>query len=348
MPWEKIASILGMSSGEAARSKYRRERIDQIAGNDDGVLDKQVLEEDTAAAIFLDKKRVTIPEWRDLLNTAIGIQKMEEDAEDTQKYSEIRIETNGPVAIMYTGDWHLGSRMAYEAWSEDIRFVLETPEIFMVDLGDSIQNMRTFKDLSGVLGQVLSPKQQAWMIRGIIDDLTSHGKLLAKVTGNHDEEFDERIYGQSVQAYLLEKMQAPRFKNRGLVKLKIGSQEYTNVLFHKSRFRSFMRATHGSYREYGQFFPADVVAGAHDHEPGIESIWHYGFARENGFSFGGQSILIRVGSPQMSSYGWKYFHGEQYLSPTVVYFPDHHKKLSFTDPHDAVSYIRSLKEKKNG
>ena len=92
----------------------------------------------------------------------------------------------------------------------------------MIEVGDDRQNMRSFRHLSSVLNQVLSPKHQAHMIRGVVEDLTANDKLLAKVGGNHDEEFDQRIFGEALQGYLLEKMKAPRFKNRGLVYLTVG------------------------------------------------------------------------------------------------------------------------------
>jgi hypothetical protein len=76
--------------------------------------------------------------------------------------------------------------------------------------------------------------------------------------GNHDVEFDERIFGQALQYYLLQNMKAPRFQNRGLLNLGVGNEIYTLYLFHKSRFRSVFRPAHGAYREYQFGYPADV------------------------------------------------------------------------------------------
>lgn len=335
LSWAEIAVEYGFVSADAARMQFRRARArPEVPANDD-LLDP--------ALLILDRKEVCPLGWRELLDLAQRTQAANAAVEDSQEFCQLHIDSDEPIAVMYSGDWHLGGRVDYDSWAADIEFVLNTDGLYLVDLGDDIDNMRSFRDLSAVLSGSLSPKQQVVLLTGLIDELTAKEKLLAKVSGNHDEEFDERLFGQSIQGYLLRNMRAPRFRNRGLLKLTVGTTTYTNLLFHKSRFSSFMRAAHGNYREYTMHFPADVVAGAHTHAPGVEAIWHYTEARRHGFDFGGMSLLIKVGSPAKSAYGWRYFHHESYASPTVVYWPHEHKKLWFLDPRDAVQFIRSLK-----
>jgi hypothetical protein len=295
-----------------------------------------------AIPTFPDRKVAERMDWREFLELAKQVQAEAAAAEGAQEYATVRIDTDRPIAIQYSGDWHLGAHSDYEGWAKDIQLVLESPELYLIDHGDDIQNMRMFKDLSGVLSQVLTPRQQNEMLYGIVDELTTKGKLLAKIGGNHDEEFDERLFGEALQSYLLQNLACPRFHNRGLLRLEIGQETYTNVVYHKSRFSSFLRACHDAYREYELFFPADVVSGAHLHRPGIEAMWHYNNARDNGFNFGGLTYLIKVGSPMKSRYGWKYFAGEAYVAPTVVFYPDRHKKLVFVEAEDALHHIRCL------
>lgn len=246
---------------------------------------------------------------------------------------------------MFTGDWHLGDRATnHKQWMEDIEFILKTPDLFMVDLGDSIQNMRSFKVLAAVLDQALPPRIQAAMLREVVDALTDKGKLLAKVGGNHDEEFDERIFGQALQGYLLEKMQCPYFRNRGLIKLTLGGEMYTILAFHKSRFSSFLRGAHGAFREFQLSYPADIVAGGHNHQPAFEMMDAYTLAKEAGMPFGGESYLIKVGTYQDGDYGWKYFHnGGKPQNITAVLRPDIHQVRVFPTPQDAVIYMDGLK-----
>ena len=129
--------------------------------------------------------------------------------------------------------------------------------------------------------------------------------------------------GVTLQAYLLGRMKAPMFDNRGLLRLHVGQQTYTLLLFHKSRFRSFLRPTHGAYRELQLSYPADVVAGAHDHQFGFEAFDNYRLAREAGDSFGGLTYLIKTGAYQDGQLGWRYFHnGGRPVVPVVTFWPD--------------------------
>jgi len=351
--WAEIGAKFGTTK-EAVRSHYRRLKKKAVAAGDElpGVFDDDEdspeldaqYESEAASIIFEDIKRTENIDWRELLEVATTNQDINERLGDDQRIATVRIDTKKPVAIIYTGDWHLGDQSTdYASWKKLMELVLGNDNVFMVDLGDDIQNMRVFKTLSAIFAQVLSPEQQAYLMKSVILELTRKNKLLAKVGGNHDEEFDERIFAQSLQKYLLANMHAPHFRNRGLLKMQVGEQTYTSLLFHKSRFRSFMRTTHGNYREYTLSYPADIVAGAHDHVPGFETMYHYNLARDAGMGFGGETFLIKVGTYQDSDFGWRYFHNGGQCNPTVVLFPDQHKKVAFMNPEDALRYIGTFK-----
>jgi len=296
-----------------------------------------------ASLVFVDTKKAENPNWREFADLAETNQQIEKRTASTQRIATVKIETQRPIAIMFTSDWHLGDRHTdHLSWRKDIEFLLETPRLYMIDLGDDRQNARRFRVLANVLNQVLSPKQQALMMRDLIDEITREDKLLAKIGGNHDEEWDERLFGEAMQRYLCEKMKAPRFRNRGLIKLTVGETLYTLLVFHKTRFRSFLRRTHGAWREYELSYPADIVAGGHDHEPGLEHYHHYRLAAEAGMGFGGETYLVKTGTYQDSDYGWKYFHNGGFpANYTVILWPDQKKMQFFSDPKDAVQFMNS-------
>lgn len=343
MSWAEVAQELGYTTKESLRSVYRRRKGSELQSTNAEILStNQDYDYQAAKIIFEDKKIPEDVNWRELIELASTSQNINSRLSDFQQAATIKLNVDKPIAIAFTGDWHLGDGISDHAqWKADIEYMLDTENLYMVLAGDEIQNMRNFKTLSGVLGQVLQPAQQAYLLRSVIDELTDKNKLLAKVVGNHDGEFDERIFGEALQAYLLRKMKAPRFQNRGLLKLYVGEQLYTILLFHKSRFRSFMRTTHGNYREYQLSYPADVVVGAHDHVPGFELMYHYTLARSADMSFGGETYLVKIGSYQSDNggYGWKYFHHCGQFNPTVVFYPDEHKKLFFSRTEDAVKFI---------
>jgi hypothetical protein len=297
-----------------------------------------------AVVTFTDKLDAEDVDWREFVDLAKTNQEFRERTDPWQKFATIHIDTELPIALMHTSDWHLGARYTdHEQWAEDIEFVLATPRLYMVDLGDDRENMRNFKALSSILEQVLTPRQQALMMRSVVEELTHNQKLLAKVAGNHDAEFDERIFGEALQSYLHKKMTAPKFSNRGLLKLYVGEILYTVLLFHKSRFKSFLRRTHGAMREHQLSVPADIVAGGHDHEPGMEHLYHYTLAQEAGLGFGGSTFFIKTGTYSASKYGWKYYHNGGFTQNyTMVLFPGEKRIVPFTNPRDAVAFMESF------
>lgn len=337
MSWDTMEQYLrdnGYNEGkEALRSRFRRGKPEEENRPD----------EEEAKKLFFsfEGKKKNIP-WKDYINLAKTNSDFSRNEGRPPESAEVTINSSEPIAVVYTADWHLGdSTVDYRQWIEDIELICTTKNVYMMDLGDEIQNMRSFKVLAAVLSQVLTPPQQARLLKGIIEELTTGEKLLCKVTGNHDREFDERIYGQSIQEYLLEKMQAPLFENIGLLTINLGLAQYTNLVYHKSRFSSFMRPSHGSYRQYQLAYPADIVAGGHDHVGSYEVLHMNQMAQEAGKGFGGETFLIKVGSYQNSPYGRKYFHnGGRPMNPTVVMFPDKHKKVIFSDLRDALEYIK--------
>ncbi len=317
---------------------YNNKDLDRVI---DIFFERQVEPIEEAVLTFVDKKEAEDVDWREFVDLAKTTQDLEARTSPRQKWATIKIATKRPVAIMFTSDWHLGEQYSdHDQWAQDIEFVLETPDLFLVDLGDDRQNARSFRNLSTVLSQILSPKQQALMLRSVVQELTKSDKLLAKIGGNHDVEWDERIFGEALQKFLLEHLKAPTFANRGLIKLQVGSTQYTMLLFHKSRFKSFLRRTHGAMREHQLSIPADIVAGGHDHEPGMEHLYNYTLAKDAGLGFGGETLFIKTGTYSESAYGWKYFHSGGFpQNYTVVLFPEGKRMVPFTNPRDAVRFL---------
>lgn len=355
MSWVEMGRELNMHP-EKVRSYYRRvvttqefQISDPPVEEQDAIIDENI-ETIDARIFFENKKQVNPPNWRELLDHAARGKELNEAMSVTQEDATVFIETDSPVGIVYTGDWHLGdSAVDYQSWREDIRHIMDNPMLKMAVMGDANQNMRSFKVLSGVLNQVLSPTQQGQFMRNLTDELTEKGKILAWMGGNHDTDFDERIFGEALHKYLFGKMKAPIFANRGILTIKVGTpdnyQTYTNLMFHKSRFRSFMRPTHGAYREWQMSFPAEIVAGAHDHVPGLEQFWGYDWPNRLGESYGGHVVLVKIGTYQKSEFGFRFFHNGGYpIMPTVVLHPDEHKKVAFTNMNDAEKYLNFYKE----
>jgi hypothetical protein len=121
----------------------------------------------------------------------------------------------------------------------------------------------------------------------------------------------------------------------------VGEAEYEMLLFHKSRFRSFLTPTHGARRELMLSLPsADIVAGGHDHQPGLEVFWY------NMLKDSHPTILVKVGTYSDSVYGWRYFHNGGFpINPAVVLYPKQRKMLPFVSPMDAIEFVEAIKRR---
>lgn len=308
--WRKWArEIFGNASPETLRMAWRHKKEKEERETDG----------DWYEPIFLDKKKSERPDWREYVDIANKKRQLAYMVSDTQRFSEVAI--SGPALVCYSADWQLGAvGVDYNLWLSHITAVLDTPGVYMMVLGDERENMRSFRSLKPVLDQVLSPMDQSMLMEGLAVELCENGKLLALVEGNHDAEFDERTFGQTINHYIYRESDAPRFKNRGIIRLHVGEQVWPHLVFHKSRYRSFYNALHGAKRQYQLSFPAKVVAGAHDHEPGIEYYWHYQNLLEAGYTIGGMSILLRTGTFSDSDYGWSnYGTGFMPVMPCVLF-----------------------------
>ena len=339
--WEAAAKQLGFSTGEALRSQYRREKKSALIGEQRDLL--PMVDEDVSV-IFHDKKYREAVDWRILAKHATTTQEINDKLNDQQRTAEITIRTKRPIGVVFTGDWHFGDGATnHEAWYNDIERMLSTKHMYVIDMGDDIQNMRSFKTLSGVLGQALTPSQQAAALASLIDEMAENNKILAKVDANHDGEFDERIFGEAIQKYYRTKLNAPVFNNRGLLKLVVGSEVYWIALFHKTRFSSFIRPSHGAYREFQMFAPADIIAGAHDHQPAMEALPMYTTARSSGMGIGGMTYLLKIGTYQDSEFGWKYFHNGGFpLNWVTVLWPNEHRIQVFSEMDAASRFLQTF------
>lgn len=256
-------------------------------------------------------------------------QALDQKLQINQKTAEVVINTTRPIGVLYTGDWHLGDGATdYPSWLAMMNKFMSHPDLYMCDLGDQIQNMRTFKELESVLAQSINPNMQAYMMRSLVKELDEKNKVIARVRGNHDYEFDLRQFGSALQMFYYETVRSPIFDNKGLLRLRVGSQVYEHLVFHKGRGGSGQRPAGTAFNEYKNSYPAEVVAGGHDHRGAFEYLSWYtldGDPRRDTF-------LIKCGTFQDSRYGNSFFpNGGTPFMPVVIFWPDQHKKMFVPD-----------------
>ena len=284
------------------------------------------------------KERPQGTDWRAILDAGQRLQEQRQRRDGSDPSPLVRLETDRPIAVTFTADWHLGSGATdHRQWREDMEFLLNTDGLYCAVLGDEINNVVTFRNLAEVLSQVIPVDLQRDLLRGIVTEMIAKGKLLFTTWSNHVDEFDERLIGQCLLADLRRAQGVPHLDGMGLVRLVVGQETYTILATHKVRYRSYLNALHGAKRLYQLEFPADVVVAAHDHQPGHEEYNHYGLARELGYGFGGTSWLIACSTYKLASAWARRYYGEGVLKrETAVFWPDRHRIEVFDDALSAV------------
>ena len=130
-----------------------------------------------------------------------------DETEDDYNYAKIEFESDKPVVIGFTGDWHLGSRIDHDMLMRDVSIIAENPDVAGCFLmGDLVEGaaFNSAQDES-----YLNFEEQRQMMVDIMDYI-GKDKILAMWKGNHDHKW-ERKYGTSKYAGLSERYEAPVF-----------------------------------------------------------------------------------------------------------------------------------------
>jgi hypothetical protein len=327
-----------LNNGLDPKEKYREYKNLEIVEE----IETIKVKEEPPTPIFIDKK-VGDTDWRSYLDLCTKHQELYNRSKWTQDVCKIKIDTESPVAITYSADWHLGSLgVDYTSWKTDVEYLLNTNNLYEIVIGDLIDNFTKFKSMQPVLSQLISPEEQKAMLESLLLELVKKDKLLAAFGGNHDVGFDKRITGQSSIETFMSRL-IPFVNGKGIVKLNVGNESYTMLILHKTRFNSYLHNLHGVKQEYRNTFPADVVATAHTHVPSFEMFHQYDLPRELGYDFGGETYLIKAGTYNTEcEFSKMYWSKGKIGAPTVVLFPDRHKMVAFSCAEDAMTYINGL------
>jgi len=253
--------------------------------------------------------------------------------------AHIKIKTKDPIIIVFAACFHMGSLFTdYDSLREAIKFMIDTPNLYMGLCGDMIdQFMFNFRDKSVPHSQILSPQHQALLLQKILHDWDKKEKILWKVFGNH-ERYLERISGTSLGELILSNTnRSPFMPDGGLITLEVGKTVYTLFVKHKARFKSSVNPLHQPAQVARYIQSADVVCTSHEHNPAIGMI----------HDKGEKIVLIRTGSYKIDdSFSMRFFRPGVIGLPSIVLFPDEKKIVIFDDPHDAKIYRDSISKRR--
>lgn len=187
------------------------------------------------------------------------------ETEDTYEYAKIELQSERPIVIGITGDWHLGSRIDQEMLMRDVKVMAEHPLVvgnfFMGDLTDSA-NFNPAQD-----EDYLSFEEQRKMMLGIFDYIGKE-RILALWKGNHDHKW-ERKNGISKYAGLSEKYDCPLFYGNSYIDLFLNDINYRLMGSHRLRGNSIYSNPHPAVRGHREVQGLDISFCGHSHKRGI-------------------------------------------------------------------------------
>jgi len=285
-------------------------------------------------------ERVNLDDW---LSRAQTISNAHGTGDRDKDYQRVVIETDEPIAVMMSADWHFGGLdVDYGAFAKHVHFLLERPGFYMQLVGDSVNLMNLHRTASA-RADILTVEEQAEFLHSFIHETVDAGKLLSVTSGNHDDEFTERAGGLGMLK-LTAKHKVPYFRGHGYLDLVLRNskgeeQTYTIALAHKTRFSSFMNKVHGAKRIQqmaSEFFgpnrmPPRVIVTAHHHNPAMS--WE-------GMTEDDRTLFIKCGTFKTDdTYSQRYFGQGRIGVPTVVFFPDRYEFIGMPTPWAAHRYI---------
>lgn len=278
--------------------------------------------------VFQDLK-VSEMDWRDALGAIRAVQAVVRAADNGQSEARVSIDADEPIVLCPTADWHLGSlAVDYDAFEHNIDFVLGTPHLYLLSVGDDIDNFTGFRSVAAVLGQGVPPKVQKRMLGGIMDELLAAGKLVARTWGNHDADFDDRVFGGAIEAF---NDRVPWLKDDGRLYLTVGGAEYNVYAKHTFPGYSYLNVNHGAKRAVRMDWPdADLLISGHTHNgPEMDHFLHDGRIR----------LAMKVPTVKTSdTYSKRWFGRSVSGLQGIVLFPREKRWVAFHHAEDAVLY----------
>jgi len=248
----------------------------------------------------------------------------------------IEIDTDKPIGIVKTADWHLGQwGCDYPSLARDVKTIKKEPGLFCDIGGDGYENIIQPSKMGSSHNQAPISVQRGVFVL-ILKYLSSKIKVLK--TGNHNY-WSTMAVGEDWEHELSKRLKLLYIKHYAKIYWKIGNMVYPELTMHKGRFNSSFNLTHVCKQYQRMYCPdARMVTAEHHHVAAIEQ------ARYNEK----ECVYIRPGTYGVNSeYARENgFYGAHVCNPTVVMFPNEDKLVGFKDMYDAIDYLRYVREHK--
>jgi len=278
-------------------------------------------------------KRLESQSWEEHIET---IKKMDDLVAYHQRVPTeitISIDTELPIALTYTADWHLGMfGVDYDSFADDMNFLASEPGFQCEIGGDCYQNIIQPSKMGSGHNQTPISVQ-----KGLYVLTLKKLKEIIKVvrTGNHNY-WTELAEGEDWDGELARRLKLVYMKHFAKIYWKIGDMIYPELALHKGRFNSAFNLTHVCKQYQRLYFPeARIIVVEHQH---ISAVEQYRY-NDN------ECVAIRPGTYGIyDDYAQQngYF-GAHVANPTIVLYPDRDKMVLFKNMRDAGVYLSAVR-----
>lgn len=233
-------------------------------------------------------------------------------------------ESNLPVGIVFTGDWHVGAGgVELDRLRRDLKRIGETDGLWAIGMGDMIEgvgaNNKAAPDLyHGIVNKSDVQVKIAAHLAGM-----ASGKWLALLGGNHDA-FSYRATGIERARIIARELNVPFFSEAGgTVYLTMRGAEYVIGVRHNGKGNSQINTTNAQRRTFDawpEWENTDVICLAHLHFNDLAVTPRKG----------GQCIYLRSGTGKThDDYSRDQGYKPEYGMPVVIFYPDEKKMVPF-------------------
>lgn len=180
--------------------------------------------------------------------------------------NDISLSFSTPAMINLIGDIHIGHPTTnYKRIEDEINAITNTPNSYVVFLGDLINNMNWNP---GQFEEAEQTPEQIGYLKAIFKHLTQNEKLLHAVTGDHDGWLKKSGYdmNRELADEGVSSSNGPTFIHTDVV-----DQRYEVGLAHQLPGHSIYNVNHPQMRavRFGSMHGADIVASGHNHKKGV-------------------------------------------------------------------------------
>lgn len=286
-----------------------------------------------AEVSFTDTGLGKPPGWKEYLEDMKERQERLEREEQSQEYAKVEINSELPIGIVLTSDWHLGSKgVAYDTWARHMELIKDEPQAFMMTLSNTIDN---FVFPSGMFEQMENPSSQQRMVRDFAREYKN--KFLAIVGSRCHEGWTQNSSDVNVNYEMFRDVigdGVPWLPVGGVVELSFNGISYKFGLTHK------VRGAGNNPQAFGQKmydrWPVDIVAAAHHH---VKQLF---YTNKYEGKFEQEFAVIRTGAYKIKdAYGESEGFGQGDIgSPIVILLPDRKHFIPFYSLEDGIDYLR--------